>query len=94
MKVVVIGGNAAGMSFAAKYKRNQPSDDVVVHSKMTIVLPILFTIVVIARSPESLMNSVGRFVPVSITKHKLVPSAMPYTPISLGKKNFISLYDR
>lgn len=33
MKVVVIGGNAAGMSFAAKYKRNQPSDDVVVIEK-------------------------------------------------------------
>ncbi|KAB1508850.1 CoA-disulfide reductase [Photobacterium damselae] len=33
MKVVVVGGNAAGMSFAAKYKRNQPSDDVVVIEK-------------------------------------------------------------
>ncbi|GIU12468.1 CoA-disulfide reductase [Shewanella sp. c952] len=33
MKVVVIGGNAAGMSFAAKYKRNKPSDDVVVIEK-------------------------------------------------------------
>lgn len=33
MKVVVIGGNAAGMSFAAKYKRNQSSDDVVVIEK-------------------------------------------------------------
>lgn len=33
MKVVIIGGNAAGMSFAAKYKRNQPSDDVVVIEK-------------------------------------------------------------
>ena len=30
MKVVVVGGSAAGMSFAAKYKRNQPSDDVIV----------------------------------------------------------------
>ncbi len=30
MKVVVIGGNAAGMSFAAKYKRNCPSHEVVV----------------------------------------------------------------
>ena len=33
MKIVVIGGNAAGMSFAAKYKRNQPLDDVVVIEK-------------------------------------------------------------
>ncbi|MGR5294243.1 CoA-disulfide reductase [Vibrio mediterranei] len=33
MKVVVVGGNAAGMSFAAKYKRNQPSDDVIVIEK-------------------------------------------------------------
>ncbi len=33
MRVVVIGGNAAGMSFAAKYKRNQPSDEVVVIEK-------------------------------------------------------------
>ena len=33
MKVVVIGGNAAGMSFAAKYKRNQPSSDVIVIEK-------------------------------------------------------------
>ncbi|MEZ8990308.1 CoA-disulfide reductase [Vibrio breoganii] len=33
MKIVVIGGNAAGMSFAAKYKRNQTSDEVVVIEK-------------------------------------------------------------
>ncbi|GAM74866.1 pyeidine nucleotide-disulfide oxidoreductase [Vibrio ishigakensis] len=33
MRIVVVGGNAAGMSFAAKYKRNQPSDDVVVIEK-------------------------------------------------------------
>lgn len=33
MRIVVIGGNAAGMSFAAKYKRNQPSDEVVVIEK-------------------------------------------------------------
>ncbi|WP_047042793.1 CoA-disulfide reductase [Vibrio mexicanus] len=33
MKVVVVGGNAAGMSFAAKYKRNQPSDEIVVIEK-------------------------------------------------------------
>lgn len=33
MKIVVVGGNAAGMSFAAKYKRNKPSDDVIVIEK-------------------------------------------------------------
>lgn len=33
MKVVVVGGSAAGMSFAAKYKRNQPSDEVIVIDK-------------------------------------------------------------
>lgn len=33
MKVVVVGGSAAGMSFAAKYKRNQPSDEVIVLDK-------------------------------------------------------------
>ncbi|SEG36644.1 NADPH-dependent 2,4-dienoyl-CoA reductase, sulfur reductase [Vibrio hangzhouensis] len=33
MKVVVVGGNAAGMSFAAKYKRNQPNDEVIVIEK-------------------------------------------------------------
>lgn len=30
MKIVILGGSAAGMSFAAKYKRNQPTDDVIV----------------------------------------------------------------
>ncbi len=33
MKIIVIGGNAAGMSFAAKYKRNQPNHDVIVIEK-------------------------------------------------------------
>lgn len=33
MKIVVIGANAAGMSFAAKYKRNQPNSDVIVIEK-------------------------------------------------------------
>ena len=30
MNVVVIGANAAGMSFAAKYKRNKPADTVTI----------------------------------------------------------------
>lgn len=30
MKIVVLGGNAAGMSFAAKYKRNAPNHEVIV----------------------------------------------------------------
>lgn len=33
MKIIIIGGNAAGMSFAAKYKRNQPSHEVIVIEK-------------------------------------------------------------
>lgn len=33
MKVLIIGGNAAGMSFAAKYKRNQPNDEVIIIEK-------------------------------------------------------------
>jgi NADPH-dependent 2,4-dienoyl-CoA reductase/sulfur reductase-like enzyme len=33
MKIVILGGSAAGMSFAAKYKRNQPTDDVIVIEK-------------------------------------------------------------
>ncbi|MGF1682488.1 CoA-disulfide reductase [Photobacterium minamisatsumaniensis] len=33
MKVVILGGSAAGMSFAAKYRRNQPTDDVIVIEK-------------------------------------------------------------
>ncbi|WP_215403301.1 CoA-disulfide reductase [Vibrio gigantis] len=33
MKIVILGGSAAGMSFAAKYKRNQPTDDVIVVEK-------------------------------------------------------------
>ncbi|WP_367990273.1 CoA-disulfide reductase [Vibrio sp. NTOU-M3] len=37
MKVVIIGGNAAGMSFAAKYKRNKPTDDVVVIEKRSYI---------------------------------------------------------
>lgn len=37
MKVVVIGGSAAGMSFAAKYKRNQPSDEVIVLDKRSYI---------------------------------------------------------
>lgn len=37
MKIVVVGGNAAGMSFAAKYKRNQPSDEVIVIEKRSYI---------------------------------------------------------
>ncbi|MGF1728735.1 CoA-disulfide reductase [Photobacterium kasasachensis] len=37
MKVVIIGGNAAGMSFAAKYKRNQPTDEVIVIEKRSYI---------------------------------------------------------
>ncbi|MCW8332533.1 CoA-disulfide reductase [Vibrio paucivorans] len=37
MKVVVVGGSAAGMSFAAKYKRNQPSDEVIVLDKRNYI---------------------------------------------------------
>ena len=37
MKIVVVGGSAAGMSFAAKYKRNQPSDEVIVLDKRNYI---------------------------------------------------------
>ena len=37
MKVVIIGGIAAGMSAAAKFKRLSPNDDVVVYEKGDIV---------------------------------------------------------
>ncbi|MGL5021610.1 MAG: CoA-disulfide reductase [Mycoplasmatales bacterium] len=37
MKVVIIGGNAAGMSFAAKYKRNNKNHEVVVLEKRDYV---------------------------------------------------------
>jgi NADPH-dependent 2,4-dienoyl-CoA reductase/sulfur reductase-like enzyme len=37
MKTVVIGANAAGMSFAAKYKRNQPEAEVIVLEKRDYV---------------------------------------------------------
>ncbi|MGF1900165.1 CoA-disulfide reductase [Aliivibrio sifiae] len=33
MTIIVLGGSAAGMSFAAKYKRNQPNDNVIVVEK-------------------------------------------------------------
>lgn len=33
MKIVVIGANAAGMSFAAKYQRNNPNDEIIVLEK-------------------------------------------------------------
>lgn len=33
MKIVILGGSAAGMSFAAKYKRNQPENEVIVIEK-------------------------------------------------------------
>lgn len=33
MNIIVLGGSAAGMSFAAKYKRNQPNDNVIVVEK-------------------------------------------------------------
>ena len=37
MKVVIIGGIAAGMSAAAKFKRLCPKDEVVVYEKGEIV---------------------------------------------------------
>lgn len=37
MKIVVIGANAAGMSFAAKYKRNQPTDQIIVIEKRNYI---------------------------------------------------------
>ena len=37
MKVIIIGGVAAGMSAAAKFKRLSPKDDVVVYEKGDIV---------------------------------------------------------
>lgn len=37
MKVIIIGGIAAGMSAAAKFKRLSPNDDVVVYEKGDIV---------------------------------------------------------
>lgn len=36
-KIIVIGGNAAGMSFAAKYHRNSPSDQILVLEKLSKV---------------------------------------------------------
>ncbi|PQJ89917.1 CoA-disulfide reductase [Aliivibrio sifiae] len=33
MNIIVLGGSAAGMSFAAKYKRNQPTNNVIVIEK-------------------------------------------------------------
>jgi NADPH-dependent 2,4-dienoyl-CoA reductase/sulfur reductase-like enzyme len=33
MKIIVIGANAAGMSFAAKYHRNNPNDEIIVLEK-------------------------------------------------------------
>ena len=69
MKVVVIGGSAAGMSFAAKYKRNQPSDEVIVLDKRSYIsfgacgLPYFAggmfddTERMISRTPEQAINS-------------------------------------
>ncbi|MGF1697981.1 CoA-disulfide reductase [Vibrio lamellibrachiae] len=37
MTTVIVGGNAAGMSFAAKYKRNQPSEEIIVIEKRDYV---------------------------------------------------------
>ena len=37
MKVVIIGGIAAGMSAAAKLKRMSPNDEVIVYEKGDIV---------------------------------------------------------
>lgn len=37
MKVVIIGGVAAGMSAAAKFKRLSPNDEVIVYEKGDIV---------------------------------------------------------
>lgn len=37
MNILVIGANAAGMSFAAKYKRNQPSDNIIVIEKRSYI---------------------------------------------------------
>ena len=41
MKVIIIGGVAAGMSAAAKFKRLSPKDDVVVYEKGDIVSLVL-----------------------------------------------------
>ena len=37
MNIIVLGGSAAGMSFAAKYKRNQPNDNVIVIEKRNYI---------------------------------------------------------
>ncbi len=37
MKIIVVGGNAAGMSFAAKYKRNNPNQEIIVFEKRDYV---------------------------------------------------------
>ena len=37
MRVIIIGGIAAGMSAAAKLKRMQPEDEVVVYEKTDVV---------------------------------------------------------
>lgn len=69
MKYVIIGGNAAGMSFAAKYRRNQPEHQVVVIEKRDYVsfggcgLPYFAagffddTERLISRTPEQAINS-------------------------------------
>ena len=41
MKVIIIGGIAAGMSAAAKFKRLSPNDDVVVYEKGDIDSKVL-----------------------------------------------------
>ena len=40
MKVVVIGGIAAGMSAAAKFKRLCPNDEVIVYEKGSLKIQI------------------------------------------------------
>ena len=39
MKVIIIGGIAAGMSAAAKLKRMSPNDEVIVYLLFHILLP-------------------------------------------------------
>ncbi len=69
MNVVVIGANAAGMSFAAKYKRNQPADTVTIIEKRSYIsfgscgLPYFVggqfddTGRMVSRTPEQAINS-------------------------------------
>lgn len=96
MKVIIIGGIAAGMSAAAKFKRLSPKDDVIVYEKGDIVsfgacgLPYYVgdffddSREMIARTPEEFRES-----GVEIhTKHEVID--VDFSNKKLKVKNFIT----